>query len=425
MKRFIIALALAGLLTNDPFSLWTQTKTLLAQQNSPSYSLQVASLPTKISAQKEVDRLKSFNIQAQFLPWDDSSNKTWFRIYIEGFQTKKDATLFGNQLIQKGLIHTFKVSLKKNKEETSPKVEEQPLPSSIYIKKEPFPIPGNSPVYVGPIFSEETGEEGLRSVQEGPPLSSNTFNLQVASYYTLAAAQKELKRLKSYNIEAKYLLRKNQSKKKLFVIYLDRFKSQEAATREGNQLVQRNIITKFNVFTPKGKEETLSTQVKESPSALPMKAPQSPPTQTTKAKENPPALKTKAREGPPAPITPAKKEPSLSAEKNPVYFGPISIREEEKSLSINIVLDQKIFPEISADKTSEGSRLMVTFKNIDGHIVPVDFNKFQSKTLISFSLAQKGTDCTIIILLSSTFNYEVAQNYFEKEKLYSLLIGKQ
>ncbi|MBA4392584.1 MAG: hypothetical protein C0407_03430 [Desulfobacca sp.] len=404
MKRFILALAIVGLLANDPFSLWNQTKHLLAQQNSPPYSLQVASLPNKISAQKEIKRLKASNIQAQSFPSEGSSNKTWFVIFINmGFQTKTEAIQYGNQLIQKGIIKTFKVSFKKGAEEIPTKVEEQPMPSAILSKKEPIPIPGQSPVYVGPIFSKETGEEKLIQVKEDPPLSSNFFNLHVASFSTLEAVQKELNHLKSFKIEAKYALRENQSKKKSFVIYLDRFKSKEEATRKGNQLVQKNIIKNFMVYTQKPNEET----------------------QTTQVKEGLPSLSTKAKEGPPAPITPSKKEPSSSLDKSSVSFGPISIREEEKTLSITILLDRKIFPEITADKIAEGSRLIITFKNIDQNIVPIDFDKFQSKTLISLSLVKKGSECIFNILLNSTFNYEVAQNYFEKEKLYSLLISRE
>jgi hypothetical protein len=41
---------------------------------------------------------------------------------------------------------------------------------------------------------------------------------------------------------------------------------------------------------------------------------------------------------------------------------------------------------------------------------------------MSFSVAPKGTDCTFILVLNPAFNYEVSQNYFEKEKLYSLRI---
>ena len=88
-------------------------------------------------------------------------------------------------------------------------------------------------------------------------------------------------------------------------------------------------------------------------------------------------------------------------------------------------MDQKIFPEIMSDKISDGSRLMVTFKNIGKYIVPIEFDKIRSKALLSFSVANKGPDCIFVLLLSSSYNYEVSQNYYEKEKIYSLFIGME
>jgi hypothetical protein len=384
-------LAFAGLLFLDPLSYRNPAKKLWAQ-TTDQYSLQVASLSTRISARKEIERLKSFKIQAQVVPWEDRSNKTWFVIYIGGYQTKEEAIRQGNQLIQNGIIRTFKVTSQKAKEETPVKVEKPPLPFPPPPKKEPNPVSGNSPVYVGPIFSEETKGERPALGKEGPPPPSISFRLQVATLSTPEAAQREVERLKSFHIKANYYVRQNQSKKKLFVIYLDHFRSQEEASRKGKQLVQEKIIKNFKVSTEKTNGE-----------------PPSP----------------KAKEAPPVQTTPSKKEPSPALVKNPVYFGPVSIKEEESSVRINIILDRKIFPEITTDKIAEGSRLIITFKNIDKYIVPIEFEKVQSKALLSFSLAQKGSDCSFIILLSSTFNYEVAQNYFEKEKIYSLVIGKE
>jgi hypothetical protein len=391
MKRFIIALAFAGLLIIDHFSPWHPVNNLSAQ-TIDRYSLQVASLPTKISAQKEIERLKSHRIQAQAVPWEDRSNKTWFIIYIMGFQTKEEATQRGEQLIQNGIIRNFRVSSQKSPEETPVKVEKPPLPSPPPSKKESIPISGNSPVYTGSIFPKATEEEKPAPAKGDTPIPSISFRLQVASCSTLAAAQKEVERLKSLRLKADYSVRQNQSRKKVFIIYLDRFKSQEEATQKGNQLVQKKIIKNFKVFTEKTNTELLFPRAKEAS---------------------------------PVPTTPSKKEPSPSLGKNPVYFGPISIKEEENSIRINIILDRKVFPEITVDKIAQGSRLIVTFKNINRYIVPIEFDKVQSKALLSLSLAQKGSDCTFIIVLSSAFNYDVAQNYFEREKIYSLVVGME
>lgn len=219
---------------------------------------------------------------------------------------------------------------------------------------------------------------------------SMQFTLQVASCSTLAFAQKEIQRLKSTNIHAQYAVREDRSNKKWFIVYIDRYKTKEEATRRGNQLIQKGVIKTFTIFPQKVKEE------------------------------GPP----RAKELPDSPAISSKKESMPGPAKNPVYFGPIVIKEEENALRITIMLDRKIFPDITSDKIADGSRLIVTFKNIDRYIVPLEFNKAQSPTLLSFSIAKKGQDCTMVIVLSSTYNYEVSQNYYEKEKIYSLTIGR-
>ena len=89
---------------------------------------------------------------------------------------------------------------------------------------------------------------------------------------------------------------------------------------------------------------------------------------------------------------------------------------------MTISLSQRIFPKITTQKHENNSHLLVTFKDIDKSVVPIDFRKDQSRALLSVSLIQKGTDCTFVLVLNPVYNYEVSQNYFEKEKIYSLRI---
>jgi hypothetical protein len=236
--------------------------------------------------------------------------------------------------------------------------------------------------------------EGVKSSWAGP---SQRFSLQLASCSTLKSAQKEIERLGQANIRARQMIQEDRSGKKWYIVYLDNFKTKEEAGRQGKQLIRQGLIKSFRVFPGKVKEEI---QEKAGPSPPPSPAP---------AKKEP-------RES---------KEPKTSAEKSPVYFGPIVIREEENGLRVNILLDRKIFPEITADKTADGSRLIITFKNIDRYLVPLEFIKVQSQTLLSFNLANKGRDCAFVLLLSSADNYDVSQNYFEKEKMYSLFIRRE
>ncbi len=219
-------------------------------------------------------------------------------------------------------------------------------------------------------------------------LESTRFILQVAAYSTTTAAQKEIERLHSLNIKAQVMTKEDRNKKRFFAVYIDQYKTKEEAMRYGNQLINEGIIQSFLIFPLEGK------------------------------KIPPP----KASELPPPPKTSSKQNPKPALGKNQILFGPIVIKEEEATILMTISLNQKVFPKISTQKTDENSRLFVTFKNIDKMVVPVDFRKDQNRALLSFSVAQKGTDCTFILVLNPSFNYEVSQNYFEKEKIYALRI---
>jgi len=221
-------------------------------------------------------------------------------------------------------------------------------------------------------------------------LNTPQFRLQVASLSTEMGARKEIERLKSFKIQAQYIRWLDRSKKTWFVVNIEGYKSEKEAIRYGKQFIREGIIQSFKVFPQKEKE----------------------------------VIPTKATEAfPPASSLP-KKEPKSILEEKPVYFGPITIKEEENDLRINISMDRNIFPTITSDKVADGSRLIVTFNNIDRYIVPFEFDKIQSKTLLSFGLAQRGTDCIFNLLLNSAYNYEVTQDYYEKEKIYSLIIKR-
>lgn len=217
------------------------------------------------------------------------------------------------------------------------------------------------------------------------------FMLQTSAFPTLDAAQKELDRLKALGLQARYTTKEDQSKKKWFAVYIDQYPTREEAARQGNQLIQKGIIQNFFIFPTKGLIE-----------------------ETRPPQEKPPSLQQREK--------PSKKEISPPAGKNPIFFGPIVIKEEDSNILMTIGLDRRIFPNISAQKNDLNSKLFITFNNIDKLLVPVDFRKDQNQALMSFSVAQKGSDCTFILVLNPAYNYEVSQNYFEKEKLYSLRI---
>jgi hypothetical protein len=214
---------------------------------------------------------------------------------------------------------------------------------------------------------------------------STRFALQVSAFSTLAAAKKEIERLKSFKVTAKYMTKEDRNQKEWFVVYADHYETKEEAAQQGNRLVKEGIIQNFFVF------------------------PKEPP------------LITKELPSPPSNI-PSPKEVKPISGKNPIYFGPVIIKEEENTILMTISLNQRIFPKITTQKHENNSHLLVTFKDIDKRVVPIDFRKDQGRALLSVSLVQKDTDCTFVLVLNPSFNYEVSQNYFEKEKIFSLRI---
>jgi len=226
---------------------------------------------------------------------------------------------------------------------------------------------------------------------------STRFTLQVSAYSTIAAAQKEIERLKSFKIAAQYMTKEDHNRKEWFVVYTDHYETKEEASRQGNRLIKEGIIQSFLIFP---------MEVKEEPQLTPKEL------TAPKPKELPP---------PPSKIA-SKKEPKQALGKTPIYFGPVIIKEEEATILMTIGLSQRIFPKISTQKHENNSHLLVAFKDIDKSVVPIDFRKDQARALLSVSLMQKGTDCTFDLVLNPSYNYEVSQNYFEKEKIYSLRI---
>jgi hypothetical protein len=218
---------------------------------------------------------------------------------------------------------------------------------------------------------------------------STRFALQVAAFSTKTAAQKEVERLKSLKITAKYMAKEDGNRKEWFVVYADHYETKEEAARQGNRLVKEGIIRNFFVFPMevKGEPPLISKELTSFPSKIP-----------------------------------SPKEGKTISRKNPVYFGPVIIKEEEYTILMTISLNQRIFPKITTQKNENNSHLLVTFKGIDKSVVPIDFRKDQGRALWSVSLLQNGTDCTFILVLNPSFNYEVSQNYFDKEKIFSLRI---
>ena len=226
---------------------------------------------------------------------------------------------------------------------------------------------------------------------------STRFALQVSAFSTIAAAQKEIERLKSFKINAQYTTKEDRNRKEWLLVYTDHYATREEAARQGNRLIKEGIIQNFFILPMKVKEES-----------------------SLKTKEWPPPS---AKEVPSSPSKiPSKKEIKPISGKMPIYFGPVIIKEDEDTILMTISLSQKIFPKITTQKYENNSHLLVTFQDIDKSVVvvPIDFRKDKARALLSVSLRQKGTDCTFDLVLNPSFNYDVSQNYFEQEKIYSI-----
>lgn len=224
------------------------------------------------------------------------------------------------------------------------------------------------------------GTEDLRA--ESTPY----FMLQIAAFPTLPAARKEIERLKAQGISARYLVKEDPAGNPWYAVYIDLFPSREEAAREGNRLIQKGVIRTFFIFPYQGRAKESETPLSEPESA-----------------------RLKKKSGP-------------LSDKRPLVLGPVVIKEEESHLLMTVGLERRIFPKIYTQKNDFHSRLFVTFPAVDKAVVPITFRKDRPQALLSFSVSQKNTECTFILVLNPAYNFEVSQNFFEKEKLYSLKI---
>jgi hypothetical protein len=199
------------------------------------------------------------------------------------------------------------------------------------------------------------------------------FSLQVASCQSEDSAQKEIERLKLYGIKAKYSRTQDARKKIWYVVVIDSFKNREEARDYGNNLKAKNIIKNFRILN----QPILSPEAK--PSALP--------------------------------------------EKRLQVDGPLKLQEEPDSLRLRFMVDPTGIPEVRSEKGEAGSRIIVSLKKRGPSFRPLEFQR-PDGMLRSFSVTSAGAECVITLVLRSDFNYEVAQDYYEREMLYTLVITK-
>ena len=213
------------------------------------------------------------------------------------------------------------------------------------------------------------------------------FSLQVASCQFEGSAQKEIDRLKLHGIRAKFSRTPPDAQKKIwYIITIDSFKNREEARDYGNNLKAKKIIKNYKIFNqPAEKNNTINLKAKT--------------------------------------LLPSEAKPSALPEKRLRVDGPLKLQEEPDSLRLGFMVDPAGIPEVRSEKGEAGSRIIVTLKKRGQSFRPLEFQR-PDGMLRSFSVTSTGAECVITLVLRSDFNYEVAQDYYEREMLYTLVITK-
>jgi hypothetical protein len=79
---------------------------LQTSQASP-FRIQVSSLRSRSSAEKEAGRFAKTDLATEIVEVDLGPNGTWYRVYLIGFQSRTDAVEAAKRLKAEGLIHNF------------------------------------------------------------------------------------------------------------------------------------------------------------------------------------------------------------------------------------------------------------------------------------------------------------------------------
>jgi hypothetical protein len=219
-----------------------------------------------------------------------------------------------------------------------------------------------------------------------PRAQDQSVSLQVASFETEAVARKEVERLKLLGVKAALSPFSDAQKKIWYVVHVDSFRNKEEAQTYGNNLKAKNIINDFK----------LSTQD---------------------------INKIKKIEEKPTTTTPAETKSSAPRDKRPGPDGPLKVQEGPDFLRLELLLDRQAIPEVRSEKGEAESRILLIFRTGKSSFLPLEFERREG-LLRSFSVLSRGKEYTLTLGLNPEFNYQVAQDYFERERLYTLTITK-
>ncbi|MBI5586565.1 MAG: SPOR domain-containing protein [Deltaproteobacteria bacterium] len=211
---------------------------------------------------------------------------------------------------------------------------------------------------------------------------SPRFSLQVASFETEVFARKEVDRLKLLGISATLSRISDAQKKIWYIVYIDSFKNKEEALAYGNNLKAKNIINNFILLLQ----------------------------QINKIDDK--AMASRMDSKPPAP-----------REKTLRQDGPLKLQEGPDFLRLELLLDRRTIPEVRSEKGETESRIILSFKSGEPSFLPLEFQRREG-LLRFFSVLPSGKGYTLTLGFNPEFNYQVAQDYFERERLYTLTVTK-
>jgi len=174
--------------------------TVLEQKEKGSYFLKVSSLKEKANADDVVRALQNSGYYA-FYKFENVKGKgEWYRVYLDGFQTKSEAEKEANKLILSGIISGYEIIWKMK------------------------------------------GFQPPKSIQEN---ITKKHSLKVASFKDISAAEEEVRGFTESGFKA-FFNNTKASGEQLFDVFIGEFSDEKEAWEKGVDLVQKGMISYFH-----------------------------------------------------------------------------------------------------------------------------------------------------------------------------------
>jgi cell division septation protein DedD len=167
-----------------------------------AYQLKVSSLKEEVNAEELVKQLQDAGYQASYRYETVKDKGDWYRVYVEGYLSKKDAANAGEKIKGLGLIDGYELMRATGKA--------QPVKPAVINEK-------------------------------------RSFSLHVSSYKDSALAEGEVARLRG-NFLTAFFVKTDISGEQWYRVYVGEFSDEKEARKFGDELIKKGLITYFKPY---------------------------------------------------------------------------------------------------------------------------------------------------------------------------------